>query len=135
MKLRAHHLLCIQKFTGHGYDAAFTAHMTAVCTQLRRSPESPVLLTDGCDTLCSACPHRVGSFCDSAEKVSALDAAVCKACGIQTGAVCSWERLRELSRTRVLQSKLFHAICCGCQWYALCRHVEVSDGNENCSDT
>ena len=34
MKIRPHHLLCIQKYTGHGYDAAFTAHMTALVSGL-----------------------------------------------------------------------------------------------------
>ena len=125
MKLRAHHLLCIQKFTGHGYDAKFTAHMTAVCDALRQLPESPVLLIDRCDTLCTACPHRVGDLCDSAEKVSALDAAVCRVCGLQTDTVYSWAQLREISRTAVLQTEQFHAICGCCQWYALCKQTEV----------
>ena len=48
MNLRPHHLLCIQKFTGHGYSADFTAHMTAVVSELAENPETAVTLAKGC---------------------------------------------------------------------------------------
>jgi len=41
MNLRPHHLLCIQKFTGHGYSPSFTAHMHALTASLRQSPMQP----------------------------------------------------------------------------------------------
>ena len=48
MNLRPHHLLCIQKFTGHGHSADFTAHMTAVVSELAENPETAVTLAKGC---------------------------------------------------------------------------------------
>ena len=54
MNLRPHHALCIQKFTGHGYDEKFTAHMTGTVKVLRDRPETPVELVSGCDDLCAA---------------------------------------------------------------------------------
>lgn len=33
MNFRPHHLLCIQKFTGHGYNADFTAHMKMIVSE------------------------------------------------------------------------------------------------------
>ena len=38
MQLRPHHLLCIQKFTGHGYDEPFTQHMTSIVSALKSHP-------------------------------------------------------------------------------------------------
>ena len=44
MYLRPHHLLCIQKFSGHGYHEDFTSHMQSIVTALAVNPE--VLLMD-----------------------------------------------------------------------------------------
>ena len=126
MKLRPHHLLCIQKFTGHGYDAAFTVHMTAVCSQLFADPQTPVTLTDGCDDLCAACPHNVGGLCDSADKVSALDRAVLSRCAMHTGDAAEWAALSEITKRLILQTNIFNAICHDCQWYQLCRNTEAN---------
>ena len=50
MFLRPHHLLCMQKFSGHGYSLAFTAHMTALLHDLHAHPDTPVTLICRCDT-------------------------------------------------------------------------------------
>ena len=40
MKLRPHHLLCLQKYTGRGYDGPFTAHMNELVRRLTADPRS-----------------------------------------------------------------------------------------------
>ena len=50
MNLRPHHLLCIQKFTGHGYNADFTAHMKTIVSELAENPQ--ITVAQGCDDLC-----------------------------------------------------------------------------------
>lgn len=125
MLLRPHHLLCIPHFTGHGYDAAFTAHMTALTTALAAAPHTAVTLTDSCDDLCAACPHQSGGSCDSAEKVAAMDTAVCRICEIQTGSTADWAFLSGMALQRILQTEAFREICGGCQWFELCRQTEV----------
>ena len=126
MKLRPHHLLCIQKFTGKGYDAAFTAHMTAVCAALHDRPDTPVTLTAGCDDVCAACPHKAGAECDTAEKVQALDRAVSEHCALQAGMTADWTSLKNIASAKILHTDAFAAVCCGCQWYGLCRETEES---------
>ena len=95
MNLRPHHLLCIQKFTGHGYSPEFTAHMTAVAARLRKMPETRITLTKGCDDLCRKCPHCSIGICSSLDKTSALDAAVQKICGLSFVDSDSWAALAE----------------------------------------
>ena len=126
MKLRPHHLLCIQKFTGSGYDAAFTAHMTALVRTLRTQPDTSVTLTDGADDLCAACPHLHGGVCDSAAKTAALDAGVLSACGLCAGESAAWASLAQNSAKTVLQTPVYHQICACCEWYPLCRQTEAT---------
>ena len=120
--LRPHHLLCIQKFTGHGYDAAFTAHMESLCGLLRELPDTPVTLHSGADDLCAACPHCRGGLCDAQEKVTALDAAVSAHCRLPDSSQ-PWRMLAETVRMEILETPAFHEICARCQWYALCNET------------
>lgn len=131
MYLRPHHLLCIQKFTGHGYDTAFTAYMTAVVGILRTQPETSVTIVQGADDLCISCPHCVSGSCDAQEKSAALDAAVSSQCALSAGDTRSWQTLAALARTQILQADAFHQICACCQWYALCRRTEADHGTGN----
>ncbi len=125
MKLRPHHLLCIQKFTGHGCDAAFTAHLTAVCTALREQPEMQIELVQGADDLCRCCPHLAGGICDTEEQTGRLDRAVLHALSRRYAECGKWLLLAGDANAKILQTHAFHEICSGCQWYALCKKTEV----------
>ena len=124
MKQRAHHLLCIQKYTGQGYDAAFTAHMDAVTAELHAKPQTAVTVVSGADTLCAVCPHQSGGICDAQEKVTAMDKAVQRICVPEQGCG-TWGMLSAAANERILQTEAFHQICACCQWYDLCRQTEV----------
>ena len=124
MKLRPHHLLCIQKFTGHGYDGRFTAHMTALTARLRDMPDTEVTLVRGCDALCAACPNVRDGACTSLEKVEAMDAAVLCWCGLSWGEAVPWAQAARLARERVFRTDGFEQICAGCQWFGLCTETE-----------
>ena len=128
MLLRPHHLLCMQKFTGHGYSPAFTAHMTALLRALQAHPETAVTLVCGCDDLCKACPHDRNGVCESAEKVARFDAGTLRAAGLSAGSSADWASLTRPARERILLTEEFHEICACCEWYPLCRRTEVSNG-------
>ena len=123
LTLRPHHLLCIPHFTGHGYDAAFTANMTAVTALLKSHPETAVTLALHCDDLCTACPHNRNGRCDSQEKVTAFDRAVLADCGFSEALTDTWASLAGTVRSRILLTEEFARICASCEWYALCRRI------------
>ena len=52
MNLRPHHLLCIQNFTGYGYNADFTENMKLTVSELRENPDTKIAFVRGCDDLC-----------------------------------------------------------------------------------
>lgn len=125
MYLRPHHLLCIQKFTGHGYDAEFTENMKSVITELVKMPETEITLRCGFDVLCGKCPNRCGAECKTEEKVSVLDRGVLSACGLSDGETLPWDELRRLAKEAVFDTDGFHKICRECSWYELCLATEV----------
>lgn len=126
MNLRPHHALCIQKFTGHGYDQTFTDHMTKLCETLKNQPETPVHIISGCDELCAFCPNRSNGSCSTLEKVDAMDAAVKSATGLSPGDTLPWRELAGLARKNIFETKKFEKICSDCQWFALCRSTPLN---------
>lgn len=127
MNLRPHHLLCIQKFTGHGYNAAFTAHMTSIVSELADKPMTRITVTRGCDDLCKMCPNNTDSACTSLEKVAMMDSAVLELCDLTYGDIVPWAELARNARKQIFESDKFIKICTCCQWFQLCRSTEVSN--------
>ena len=122
MKLRPHHLLCIQKFTGHGYDEVFTKHMTAIVNKLPGGVE--ITLHKGCDDVCVACPHNQNGKCVSLEKVDKLDQGVLNACNLSFGQTGMWKDFADKANELILTTKEFDSICGDCQWYSLCKDTK-----------
>lgn len=116
--LRPHHLLCIRKFTGHGYDEAFTASMTALVSRLRAHPETEVALISGCDDLCRVCPNRAGSRCLTEEKVAAMDEKVLA----RLPAFRAWQDSEDTAGQ--IFAAQWEDICGDCQWFSLCAETE-----------
>ncbi len=127
MNLRPHHLLCIQKFTGHGYDAPFTKHMTSIVSELAEQPMTPITVTRGCDDLCKRCPNNKSGVCTSLEKVALMDRAVLQICNLTYRKKFPWAALAREARERIFKTDEFDNICGSCQWFALCRSTELYD--------
>ena len=124
LRLRPHHLLCIQKFTGRGYDEAFAAHMTEVTELLKHHPQTRIVLSAGCDELCGACPNMQHSLCSSHKKVERIDKAVIDGCRFLPAEEGPWEYLSGIARDRILTTELFGEVCGDCQWMELCRNTK-----------
>ncbi len=126
MNLRPHHLLCIQKFTGHGYDSDFTAHMKSVVSELSENPQTQITVAQGCDELCKMCPNNINGVCASLEKVALMDSAVLGICDLSYGENVPWAKTARKARERILETEEFSGICACCQWFELCRRTEAS---------
>ena len=55
LKIRPHHLMCMQMYTGHGYDCKFVLHMNEVVSKL-----DEIIIQEGCDEICTHCPNKKG---------------------------------------------------------------------------
>jgi hypothetical protein len=125
LRLRPHHTLCIQKFTGHGYSESFTAHMTEIVNTLKSHPDTPVTLILSCDELCSVCPSNEGGFCASLEKVEKMDSLVLELCGFEEGRAYPWQELKTSAENTILNTELFNDVCGSCQWFRLCSSTKI----------
>ncbi len=121
MNLRPHHLLCIQKFTGHGYDTDFTEHMKSIVSELKDNPHTQITVTHGCDDLCKKCPNNINGNCTSLEKTALMDNSVLSICNLTYGENILWEKAMSKARELILKTDKFNSICAACQWFELCR--------------
>lgn len=125
MDLRPHHILCIQKFKGHGYSTAFTVHMTSVVSELIDKPETCITITKECDTLCEVCPNNICGICASFEKVALMDSKVLRICDLTYKENASWMELAYKAKKRIFETNEFNNICAHCQWFELCKDTSV----------
>ena len=56
-RIRAHHGMCLAFFQGKGYSGAFVENMANMKAILEENPD--ILLLDGPDDICAACPNRL----------------------------------------------------------------------------
>ena len=123
LKLRPHHLLCIQKYTGHGYDEEFTRNMDQIVEAIELNSTGLIELVKGGDQLCSSCPNYVDEECNSPDKVSEMDEKVLQACGLSYGEIDSWFNLAQKA-AMIFKGAEFEEICGKCQWNELCRNTK-----------
>lgn len=64
IKLRGHHLLCLQGFQGYGYSEDFVSNMTRI-NELRKSDECIISLTNEPDDICFSCPNLKNNLCEN----------------------------------------------------------------------
>ena len=127
MNLRPHHLLCIQNYTGHGYDDRFIRHMDSVIKILFEDPGTKIRIADGPDELCSYCPNLTNGRCASEEKVRTLDRQVLQA--LPEIKDDTWQNLAEKSRIILTDSVLFNEVCGDCEWKKLCDSHHMKGGS------
>ena len=127
-ELRPHHLLCVQKFTGHGYDETFISHMYHLKWRLKGIPATPIKLIEGGDQICAVCPNRDGAVCRTHDKVKRMDEEILKACGLSYGDKGSWKELSKKAAAAVFETGEFERICGSCQWFELCKNTGKGAG-------
>ncbi|MCK4325925.1 DUF1284 domain-containing protein [bacterium] len=122
LKLRAHHLLCIQGFQGYGYGQDFIENMEEVTKQIDSNPESQIITE--CDIICSCCPHKVEGVCqkrsDSAQKVKDMDMQVLRKLYLKDGTRGRVKDFVSLANTKLRNSFDVHDICGDCDWKEKC---------------
>ncbi|MCL2580170.1 MAG: DUF1284 domain-containing protein [Oscillospiraceae bacterium] len=116
MKLRPHHLLCTQGYSGKGYSPAFVENMNAITAILRTNPETPVDIVFSTDDICAHCPHMLGEdHCDRNEKVKQFDQKVIDYFGVEQKQYRYGELVAKVNRE--MTAERMDDICARCSWY------------------
>lgn len=116
MKLRPHHLLCTQGFTGKGYDEAFVINMTSITNQLRTEKSTVIEIVFLTDDLCGKCPNMLHTdLCKDNDKVKTLDQKVIDYFEIEEKSYIYQDIVREIN-SRMTEA-IMSDICSSCNWY------------------
>ncbi|CAH2212545.1 DUF1284 domain-containing protein [Tepidibacter aestuarii] len=125
MKLRAHHIFCIQGYIGKGYDEDFTHNMDKIVKHLKSNPKAKITITDSIDCICSKCPNNINnSNCQTQDKVTALDSKVIDLLNLEKDKTYTYNELLEILKNNLSIEK-FSRICSSCQWfeYGYCKEA------------
>ena len=124
LKIRGHHLLCVQGFQGYGYSPEFVANLAEIAERLKSQPDTEIELAVECDAICSVCPHREGQECrkkpESAGRVSAHDRRVLSRLGLQAGSRMEIAAAFSLANARLGSRSEAREVCGKCRWQEQC---------------
>lgn len=119
MKLRAHHLMCLQTFEDEGYDENMIRRMAEIINTIRNQPKTRIEILRRCDDICEACPYIKNGRCNkrlNLEKfVRLLDSDVLKRTGLKEGQTMKAKEVFPLVKQKIKPEDLA-TICKGCEW-------------------
>lgn len=124
MRLRPHHLLCTQSYSGKGYDDAFVQNMNQLVAKLRTEEQTPVEIVFHSDELCSCCPNRTdNNLCKDNQKVTSYDKKVTEYFDIEAKTYIYQDITRKIREN--MTPEMLEDICGNCEWYPVsaCRRV------------
>ncbi|MFA5864292.1 MAG: DUF1284 domain-containing protein [Phycisphaerae bacterium] len=134
MKIRAHHLLCMQGFQGYGYSPHFVENMTRVIEEINSSPTLELEIVAECDIICGECPHNQQGSCgkksDSAERVRNFDLRVLQKLNLTEGMTVKANEIFAYVNDKLKNDS---DLCgkCGwqekCLWYASQNNIECHE--------
>lgn len=124
--LRGHHLLCLQTFTGRGYDSSFVANMNQLVRRLEADPEQEIRLVATGDSICACCPFHTAAGCHfggvpAEPRISRKDRLVLRLVGLAPGAVTSFRQANEGIAGLLHQNPQLEPVCGDCEWWGICR--------------
>lgn len=125
VRLRGHHLICLNFFKGEGYSPDFVANLRNVLERAEAGEQ--IELCEGADDICSACPSLQEKRClygeDSEKEIRKMDRAAIELLRIQPGVKISWPKIKE--RIPEIFVSWAEKFCRECDWSVVCRNNKV----------
>lgn len=130
IRIRAHHLLCIQGYQGHGYNKEFEKNMDKIVKQLESFPEQELEIIAECDDICFRCPHNVDELCRADTnphmRVNDMDMFVLEKLDLKEETIDSAQNLFNLVNEK-LDNFDVQQICGSCSWKLKCLWFKEKD--------
>lgn len=126
LSLRGHHLLCLQTYTGRGYDLDFVENLNRLVESLEVDPDQEIRLVSSCDSVCAACPMNRGGRCwsggEPAEtRVSRKDRMVLDLLGVTCDASLPFSQIQADVLDLLRRDPAMPQVCGDCEWWMICR--------------
>lgn len=129
VRLRPHHLLCLQTYVGEGYNAAFVAGYDRIVARIAAGTE--ILIVEGPDDLCApllgdAAAHCYRPSVTERDRLAGRDVGLVLGREVAPGirlqlSAPDWRRLRA-----AFLDGATRAACSGCRWSGLCSSIAAS---------
>jgi len=121
VRMRGHHIICLQYFHGQGYSREFVRNLFQVLQRLATG-EKAIVVT-GPDDICAACPALAEGHCaqepDDEAAIRVLDALAMEMLELKPDQEFEWGTAA-LSVQRFIER--WRALAChGCEWEEECR--------------
>ena len=129
MRLRPHHLLCTQGYSGKGYSPEFVENMNNITSYLRTDPAATVRIVFGTDDICKHCPRKLGEdVCTRNDLVKRIDQKIIDYFGIEENEYIYREITAKISAA--MTPAMMDDICGECEWYPIsaCKRKVLGDG-------
>jgi hypothetical protein len=123
LKIRAHHLCCIQGFQGYGYSLAFVANLRAVISDIMAFPSRSLELISECDVICASCPSK--RECTAQEstvsrRIRNMDLVVMDKLKIKEGTIMEAGKAFRLINSQLSNASDIEEVCGTCKWRQKC---------------
>jgi len=119
LRLRGHHLICLQFFVGKGYSPKFVKNTLRVLKNVR----GWIVIVDGIDDVCSACPYRINDRCANprtSERIRDLDRLSLSLLSVRVGSRICWNEIKQ-KLPKILPIWIKKA-CKSCRWWKICKN-------------
>lgn len=115
IRLRPHHILCIENFKGEGYDNRFIKNMYSIIYDLKSKDNEKIKIVFGKDSICEKCPNKtISNLCLTQEKVQDIDNKMIKIFNLKQKVYKYNELLCYIKNNMTLEK--FNYICNECEW-------------------
>lgn len=125
IRIRAHHLLCMQGFQGLGYSQEFTQNMAQIIGEIIKNPSSFIKVTAEADSICECCPHNFQGICNkesTSNNIKTVDSIILEKLDLEEGSVIS--SLSITSLTMNLSRHTVQKLCENCSWRNKCLYFQ-----------
>ncbi|MGL4222134.1 MAG: DUF1284 domain-containing protein [Shewanella sp.] len=123
LTLRPHHLLCTHAYQGYGYSPEFVNNFDNFLAQLQQ-PGTKIQLTLTNDQICTLCPNRSGTQCQTHTHILHLDTTVLTTFQLELGVSYDYNLL--IAKLQQQMTPTTFAACChSCSWFqqGLCQQI------------
>jgi hypothetical protein len=129
-EIRAHHLLCIPRFYGGGYDKRFGENLKRICFEIRKNPDMKVKIIKRCDDICDKCPYKKDDICKKTPNLNywilKQDGKVIKKLKLKENSIHKAKDIFNLSMNKV-GNKGIKKICQKCVFLENCLKVGINN--------
>ena len=116
MKLRPHHLMCTQSYSGKGYNENFVKAMDKITYELRNNKDCLVDIVFSTDDICISCPNMIDiNLCKTNEKVNNIDTKVIKYFNLKEKEY-KYKDIVDYIKNNITP-EIMDDICKECEWY------------------